>query len=64
MIAMWALPLSKDTMEQMYDTMLNAIITILSIYYMTGCSKALGVFRCQVGGWWAARKLVGWGWES
>eukprot|EP00966_Prymnesium_polylepis_P213197 4938062-Prymnesium_polylepis.1 len=34
-------------MEQMYDTMLNAIITILSIYYMTGCSKALGVFRCQ-----------------
>lgn len=50
MIAMWALPLSKDTMEQMYDTMLNAIITILSIYYMTGCSKALGVFRCQVVG--------------
>lgn len=45
---MWTLPLSKDMMEQMYDTMLNAVITILAIYYMTGCTKSLNVFRCQV----------------
>ena len=46
-IAAWTVPIGRDQMEQYYDTMLNAIITILSIYYLTGCSKALGVFRCQ-----------------
>ena len=43
-LARWTVPFAREQMEQMLDTMANAVITILSIYYMTGCSKALTVF--------------------
>jgi len=40
-------PLDKEVVETMYDQIWNTIITFLSIYYMTGCSRAMEALICQ-----------------
>lgn len=40
-------PLPGDILEKMYDQLGNAIITFLSIYYLTGCSRAMEALICQ-----------------
>lgn len=39
-------PIPRSKLEAMQDTIFNAFVTMLSVYYMTGCKRSLEIFRC------------------
>ena len=39
-------PIPRSKLESMQDTIFNAFVTMLSVYYMTGCKRSLEIFRC------------------
>jgi len=39
-------PIPRTKLEALQDTILNAFVTFLSVYYMTGVKRSLEVFRC------------------
>jgi hypothetical protein len=39
-------PIPRTKLEALQDTIFNAFVTFLSVYYMTGVKRSLEVFRC------------------
>lgn len=47
LLSIFTTPVKRERVEEMYDQIWNTLITFLSIFYMTACSRSMEALICQ-----------------